>query len=367
MGVIVSLRVDRAGLVAAASAVFVHGGPLEPETLARAAPGIGRYPRKEREFLDLRTGPGGPGRLSHAARESAAALVTPRYCAMPAPVNLSRSRVRTIRTCWLDGLSSPLLSKIANPQMPILEAHAPHETVQTWKGFFVHIATITIGLLIAIALEQCVEGLHHLHQRHQLQHDLLEEATRNRNILTTDLELAVQLDWFRSLLTALKSVSTGGQAAISLPVIPCIPGTIGANGTDNTVASKYFAPSDAVWVTARDAGLIIQLPAEEARMYARLAHNYDLQAAARDRFAYACERIYSLHTRYAVAASQAHQEIWTLSRERADEVAAAAADADTTLRALMWRTRWNLSFEEGIVRGAKNYDEVLMKVVSERH
>ena len=36
--------------------------------------------------------------------------------------------------------------------------------------------------------------------------------------------------------------------------------------------------------------------------------------------------------------------------------------ADTALRALMWRTRFNLKFEEGIVRGAKNYDVVLMNI-----
>jgi hypothetical protein len=31
----------------------------------------------------------------------------------------------------------------------------------------------------------------------------------------------------------------------------------------------------------------------------------------------------------------------------------------------MWRTRWNLRFEEGIVGGAKNYDEVLMNVAGQ--
>jgi hypothetical protein len=35
----------------------------------------------------------------------------------------------------------------------MLDVHAPYETLQTWNGFFVHIATICIGLLIAIALE----------------------------------------------------------------------------------------------------------------------------------------------------------------------------------------------------------------------
>lgn len=250
--------------------------------------------------------------------------------------------------------------------VPMLDVHAPHAAVQTWKDFFIHITIITIGLLIAIALEQCVESLHHVYQRHQLQHDLLEEAKRNREILTADLELQSQSAWFRSLLSAAKSIPAGGQASFTLPPMPCIPGTVGANGMDAVVRTKYFAPSEAVWSTARDAGLIIRLPVEEARMYSRLAHNYALQEAARDRLAFACERIDSLHTRYASTVAGGTGESWLLNQTEADDVAGEAAAADSALRGLIWRARWNLQFEEGIVRGAKNYDEVLMSLDGNR-
>lgn len=247
----------------------------------------------------------------------------------------------------------------------MLDVHAPHSSVNTWREVFIHIAIITIGLLIAIALEQCVESLHHMHQRHQLQYDLLEEAKRNRDILTADLGLESQAAWFRGALAATRPIPSSGQSAVYMPPAPCIPGTLGANGTDAAVRTRYFAPSDAVWVTARDAGLIIRLPVAEARMYARLAHNYALQEVARDRFAFACERIDTLRTRYASATQDQTGDTWVMNREQADEVADAAATADTALRALMWRTRWNLKFEDGIVRGAKNYDEVLMSLAGE--
>jgi hypothetical protein len=250
---------------------------------------------------------------------------------------------------------------------PMLDVHAPHAVVHTWKDFLIHIATITIGLLIAIALEQCVERLHHIHQRHQLQHDLLEEAKRNGDILRRDLGLERQAVWFRDVLAATKSLPAGGQNTVTLPPMPCIPGTIGANGMDAVVRTEYFAPSDAVWATARDAALIIRLPVEEARMYARLAHNYALQQEARDRFAAACERIDALHTRYASRLPDKTGDSWILSQAQADEVADAAAAADTALRGLMWRTRWNLNFEEGIVRGAKNYDAVLITLSGQNH
>jgi hypothetical protein len=271
-----------------------------------------------------------------------------------------------------DGLKAALLpdaETLSTPEIsgPMLDVHTPHANVHSWKDFFIHIAIITIGLLIAIALEQCVEMLNHIHQRHQLQHDLLEEAKRNRDILMVDLGLESQAVWFRGVLAATKSIPASGQTAINFPSTPCIPGTIGANGMDPVVRTKYFAPSDAVWVTARDAGLIIRLPVEEARMYARLAHNYDLQVAARDRFAFACERIDTLHTRYASTTQDKTGDTWLMNQQQANEVADAAAAADTALRGLMWRTRWNLRFEEGIVRGAKNYDEVLMTLAGQNH
>jgi hypothetical protein len=37
--------------------------------------------------------------------------------------------------------------------------------VHTWKDFLIHIATIVVGLLIAVGLEQSVV---YLHKRHQL-------------------------------------------------------------------------------------------------------------------------------------------------------------------------------------------------------
>jgi len=275
----------------------------------------------------------------------------------PAPADRSQAAL-------LPGASTPSISEIP---APMLDVHPVHSTVRTWRDFLIHIATITIGLLIAIGLEQCVESLHHVHQRHQLQADLLEEAKRNRDILITDLGLKSQTVWFQGVLAATKAVPATAQTAIDLPSMPCIPGTIGANGMDAAVRSKYFAPSDAVWATARDAGLIIRLPVAEARMYARLAHNYALQEAARDRFAFACERIDSLRTRYASAVRDKAEDTWVVNRDQANEVADAAAAADSALRALMWRTRWNLKFEEGIARGAKDYDEVLMTLAGQDH
>jgi hypothetical protein len=77
----------------------------------------------------------------------------------------------------------------------MLDVHAPHEPIYTWKGFLIHIATIVIGLLIAVGLEQGVEYVHHRHQaaifEDHLRADLREEdwtyeflLAYNREVIT---------------------------------------------------------------------------------------------------------------------------------------------------------------------------------------
>jgi hypothetical protein len=58
----------------------------------------------------------------------------------------------------------------------MLEVHAPHEAVHSWKSFFIHIATIVVGLFIAVGLEQSVEALHRHHEVAALREDLRAES-----------------------------------------------------------------------------------------------------------------------------------------------------------------------------------------------
>lgn len=66
----------------------------------------------------------------------------------------------------------------------MLDVHAPHEVLHTWKDFFIHIATIVIGLLIAIGLEQTVEYFHHRNQVAEIRRSLAEERRINEVIFT---------------------------------------------------------------------------------------------------------------------------------------------------------------------------------------
>jgi hypothetical protein len=62
----------------------------------------------------------------------------------------------------------------SNPEgtTAMLDVHPRHEPVHTCKDFFVHIATITTGLLIAVGIEQTVELVHHRNQARQLEEQM---------------------------------------------------------------------------------------------------------------------------------------------------------------------------------------------------
>jgi hypothetical protein len=57
----------------------------------------------------------------------------------------------------------------------MLDVHPAHHAATTWRDFFIHIATIVLGLLIAISLEQTVEYFHHRHLGAEAHRALIEE------------------------------------------------------------------------------------------------------------------------------------------------------------------------------------------------
>jgi hypothetical protein len=61
----------------------------------------------------------------------------------------------------------------------VIDVHPPHEPIHSWRDFFIHLSTITIGLLIALSLEGCVEWRHHRHLAHEAETSLHTEIRQN--------------------------------------------------------------------------------------------------------------------------------------------------------------------------------------------
>lgn len=129
----------------------------------------------------------------------------------------------------------------------MLDVHAPHHAVHTWKDFFIHLATISTGLLIAIGLEQTVEHFHHRHQVAEMMEKLRTETLENRDILQTDLKetdrVASVVDDNLRALAAIKD----GRDQTSFTPTP-LPDWFG------------YVPTDTSWLMMRDGALLSIVP-----------------------------------------------------------------------------------------------------------
>lgn len=153
----------------------------------------------------------------------------------------------------------------------MLDIHSPHETVHTWKDFFIHIATIVVGLVIAVGLEQTVEAVHHHDQVIGLTEELHVEANNNLPLIRDSIaRLEVQIAYVSALQRALQTGKVSGPNVAVTGVTP--PGS----------SILYVSPSRATWSSAETAGIAALLPAGPAKVYARLDYNAVGEVAAED-------------------------------------------------------------------------------------
>lgn len=125
----------------------------------------------------------------------------------------------------------------------MLDIHPPHEAAHTWKDFFIHIATIVIGLLIAIGLEQTVEYFHHRHQVHRMEDAVRSEQSENRSNIVRDLGL---LD------------RKAAEAQQNLDRLQASPdGDVHLTSLNSEIV---YALLDTAWLGMRDSGLIATVP-----------------------------------------------------------------------------------------------------------
>jgi hypothetical protein len=145
----------------------------------------------------------------------------------------------------------------------MLDVHPPHEKVHSWTQFFIHIAAITIGLLIAIGLGQTVEYFHHRHQLWEARRELSVEAEGNRGQLTKNLQavrtMTAELDANMALLRATQTP----------------PAKIGSKLVYNWIGAW---PLDGTWQAVKQNGSLGLMPHEELHYYTYL---YDAIAAVK--------------------------------------------------------------------------------------
>ena len=106
----------------------------------------------------------------------------------------------------------------------MLDVHPPHEAAHSWKDFFIHIATIVVGLLIAVALEQSVEAFHAAHERSDLRAALQRE---NGQILhdthAVDVSEGPQLLWLKAVELQIANAAHDGRPVGVFPPYHPLP------------------------------------------------------------------------------------------------------------------------------------------------
>jgi len=131
----------------------------------------------------------------------------------------------------------------------MIDVHPAPHAAHSWREFLIHIATIAIGLLLALVLEQTVEHFHHLHQRHRLEQALHDEALLNRRIVAFNRE---SIDAVRSNIHLnMTNLDRGGKDFSPVPP------------THDT----FLPVVDSAWVVARSNGGLALLTDALAESY----------------------------------------------------------------------------------------------------
>ena len=136
----------------------------------------------------------------------------------------------------------------------MIEVHPPNEPVHSWRDFLLHLATITIGLLIALSLEGCVEWWHHRSLVHEAEASMQIEIDSNARQLQGALDdVRKEQDFLKKDIAVMKKI-------IANPKVP--------NNEDMRVDFRIRTFADVSWKTAESTGALSYMPYERAQEYA---------------------------------------------------------------------------------------------------
>jgi hypothetical protein len=141
---------------------------------------------------------------------------------------------------------------------PMLDVHAPHEVMHTWKGFFIHIATIVVGLFIAVALEQSVEAIHRHRELAALRQDLRQESQQIlADARKSESAHLYEIRWLTTRITQTQ-----------LAIQERHP--IGPRETNDM--PSYASPDIPIWRSAKAGGRTALLTKDEVNAYAEIEY-----------------------------------------------------------------------------------------------
>ena len=130
---------------------------------------------------------------------------------------------------------------------PMLDVHPAHHAAQTWRDFFIHIATIVLGLIIAVGLEQTVEYLHHLREAREARENINQEVATNLDILQDN-----QKDLAKTQQQLAKNLDLLNSGASDAQILPQLD-----------YRYDLHRSHDAAWVAAKIDGSLALIPSSQ--------------------------------------------------------------------------------------------------------
>lgn len=229
-----------------------------------------------------------------------------------------------------------------------MEVHPPHQTIHTWRDFFIHMGTICLGLLIAIGLEQLVELMHHRHQCHELQEAMRAEAEQNLEVVKVDSEDVMRaLTNLSNIHASLNNATTKGDTVTF--VVPAY--------RTSSPGFYFRTPTRATWAVAVAAGEVALLPSEQAKAYGRLdfstAFAADAERTYFDRYDTLLTEIQLLHLDHSPQGSNV-----TLSTANFEKLSRACLDTQTATHELMQALALDRGALQATVDGVQGLSEM---------
>lgn len=141
----------------------------------------------------------------------------------------------------------------------MLDVHPPEHKIQGVRDFLIHLLTITVGLLIALGLENATEAMHHRHQRREAEETIRQELQDNReHLIKAQAKMSEEANNLVRVMQYLQA-RTAGQNPASADL------SLGFNVVDLQTAS---------WRTAAATGVLQYMDYDRAK---RLSAAYNVQ------------------------------------------------------------------------------------------
>ncbi len=141
-----------------------------------------------------------------------------------------------------------------------MDIEPPHHPIKSKRDFFIHLFTITCGLLIALSLEGLVEWGHHRAIVREARDNIRREIDDNKNATVEDIR-SVDQDRAR--------FAHNLEEERALRANPKSHHAIQSN-------FSWSSTSDAAWRTARDTGALAYMPYAEVQRYADIYAQQDI-------------------------------------------------------------------------------------------